>query len=106
MGKGCALLSGAYMSVAGLAGLRSPECQAVLGKIAATPDIHVVASIDHVNAPLLWDKCAAARFNWLYQELTTFMPYNVETLSLQPLLCDARFDPLWEEIVLMYAARS
>jgi len=26
--------------------------------------VRVVASIDHVNAPLLWDKKLLARFNW------------------------------------------
>jgi hypothetical protein len=30
----------------------------------STGVVHLVASIDHVNAPLLWDKKAATRLNW------------------------------------------
>ena len=45
-----------------------------------------MASVDHVNAPLLWDKGTAAAFSWLYQELTTYIPYCVETARIQPLL--------------------
>ena len=41
--------------------LRSPEAQALLGELAAMPRVHLVASVDHVNAPLLWSKREAAR---------------------------------------------
>jgi len=42
------------------AGLRSAESQALLSELAACACIGLVASIDHVNAPLLWDKQARA----------------------------------------------
>ena len=44
--------------------LRSPEAQATLADLASTGVVRVVASLDHVNAPLLWDKKLLARFNW------------------------------------------
>ena len=34
--------------------------------------------MDHVNTPLLWDKQMAARFNWLYFDVTSYAPYTVE----------------------------
>ena len=36
--------------------LRSPEAQAILGELASMPRVHLIASVDHVNAPLLWSK--------------------------------------------------
>lgn len=66
--------------------LRSSEGQALLGELAAMPRVHLVASVDHVNAPLLWSKREAARFNWVWQEATTFAPYSVETAHLPQLL--------------------
>ena len=72
------------------AGLRGGEAQTVLSELAATTGLHVIASVDHVNAPLLWDKRTAARFNWLYQDLSTFAPYNLETVHMQPLLYSSR----------------
>ena len=66
--------------------LRTPEAQALLGELASTPRVHLMASIDHVNAPLLWSKREAARFNWVWQESSTFTPYALETANLPQLL--------------------
>lgn len=66
--------------------LRSPEAQAILGELASMPRVHLIASVDHVNAPLLWSKREAARFNWVWQEATTFAPYALETSFLPQLL--------------------
>ena len=63
--------------------LRSPEAQAILGELASMPRVHLIASVDHVNAPLLWSKREAARFNWVWQEATTFAPYALETSFLR-----------------------
>jgi hypothetical protein len=43
-------------------GLRSPEDQLWLGRLAQCPNVHLAASVDHVNAALLWDARACARF--------------------------------------------
>ena len=72
-----------------LAALRSAEVHSLLGELAAIPGIHVIASVDHVNAPLLWDKRTATNFNWVYHDLTTFVPYPRETAGSHTLLCSA-----------------
>lgn len=43
-------------------GLRTEEGQALLSQLAACPGVHLVASIDHVNAPLMWSRAVEARF--------------------------------------------
>ena len=45
--------------------LRNEESQAALAELAASPVIHFAASIDHVNAPLMWDVGLAEKFNWV-----------------------------------------
>jgi hypothetical protein len=47
-------------SWAARAGLRAAGAQALLSELAACACIGLVASADHVNAPLLWDKQARA----------------------------------------------
>jgi origin recognition complex subunit 2 len=48
--------------------------------------VHLIASVDHVNAPLLWSKREAAKFNWIYQKAVTFAPYAMETANDPQLL--------------------
>lgn len=38
-----------------LSGLRDPTSQRQLALLAAVPNVHLAASVDHVNAALLWD---------------------------------------------------
>ncbi|KAI7748478.1 hypothetical protein M8C21_009301 [Ambrosia artemisiifolia] len=60
-------------------GLRDSESQHLLARIAACSHVRVVASIDHVNAPLLWDKkMVHVQFNWCWHHVPTFAPYKVE----------------------------
>lgn len=60
-------------------GLRDSETQRYLARLAACARIRVVASIDHVNAPLFWDKnMAHTQFNWCWYHVPTFAPYKVE----------------------------
>ncbi|KAG0327953.1 Origin recognition complex subunit 2 [Podila humilis] len=60
-------------------GLRSEKAQATLSQLASCPKIHLVASIDHINANILWDTVKTARFRWCWHELTTFRSYLAET---------------------------
>ncbi|GLI69559.1 hypothetical protein VaNZ11_014195, partial [Volvox africanus] len=60
----------------------------LLSELAACPQVHVIASIDHAMAPLLWDSGDAARFRWQYFNATTFLPYSVEISKSQSLLVD------------------
>ncbi|KAG0324798.1 Origin recognition complex subunit 2 [Podila horticola] len=60
-------------------GLRSEKAQTALSLLASCPQVHMVASIDHINANILWDTVKAARFQWCWHELTTFKSYLAET---------------------------
>jgi len=59
--------------------LRSEKVQSALSVLASCPSIHLIASVDHINANILWDAVKAARFRWVWHELTTFSPYTAET---------------------------
>ncbi|KAG0371179.1 origin recognition complex subunit 2-domain-containing protein [Gamsiella multidivaricata] len=59
--------------------LRSEKTQSALSLLASCPHIHLVASMDHINTNILWDTVKAARFRWVWHELTTFRPYLAET---------------------------
>ena len=59
--------------------LRNERAQASLSLLAASQHIHVIASVDHINAALLWDQTKLGRFNWLWHDVTTFEPYREET---------------------------
>lgn len=62
-------------------GLRDSDTQQYLARLAACSHIRIVASIDHVNAPLLWDKkMVHTQFNWYWHHVPTFAPYKVEGL--------------------------
>eukprot|EP00039_Didymoeca_costata_P017343 m.320947 g.320947 ORF g.320947 m.320947 type:complete len:654 (+) comp16524_c0_seq7:1541-3502(+) len=58
--------------------LRNEVAQDTLAKLVAMERIHLLASIDHINAPLLWDHGKLALFNWYWVPMTTFESYNVE----------------------------
>lgn len=59
--------------------LRGDKTQQILGQLAAIPNLHLIASIDHINAPLSWDQFKMSQFNWLWYETTTYQPYIEET---------------------------
>ncbi|KAM6948849.1 origin recognition complex subunit 2 [Aplochiton taeniatus] len=59
--------------------LRGEKTQSALGQLASLPNLHLVASIDHINAPLVWDQCKQSQFNWLWWECVTFHRYSEET---------------------------
>ena len=67
-------------------GLRGADEQALLAELAGCPGIHFVATVDHINAPLLWDVKTRAALNWLCHDATTFAPYFAETLDMPPVL--------------------
>ena len=59
--------------------LRGDKVQTALSILAQSLHIHVIASIDHINAPLIWDQKKLSRFNWLWHDVTTYEPYQEET---------------------------
>ena len=76
--------------------LRSSKVQTALSDLASHPLVHLVCSIDHINAPLVWDQHCLAQvlncdylveamplmyplqLNLLWFDCTTFLPYTEE----------------------------
>ena len=58
--------------------LRGESAQASLGILAQSPFIHMVASVDHLNASLLWDQKTLSNFNWSWHDTTTYSHYVEE----------------------------
>lgn len=66
--------------------LRNEGTQSIFAKLAGHPQIHLICSIDHINAPLLWDQHKLSSFNFIWQDATTFYPYSDETLNENSLM--------------------
>lgn len=61
--------------------LRSDKDQVVLTRLAAaSPHIHIIASVDHLYAPMLWDVGkTASSFKWVFHQMHTYEKYTIET---------------------------
>jgi origin recognition complex subunit 2 len=57
---------------------RRPTTQTILARLSSHPQIHLVASADHPNFPLLWDNSLRSTYNFLFHDCTTFQPYTAE----------------------------
>ncbi|XP_023171405.2 origin recognition complex subunit 2 [Drosophila hydei] len=77
-----------YLIVHNLDGamLRNVKSQAILSRLARVPNIHLLASIDHINTPLLWDQNKLSNFNFSWWDCTTMLPYTDETAFENSLL--------------------
>ncbi len=63
--------------------LRATKSKACLALLASNPRIHIVASVDHINSPLIWSSSEASSrgdggFTWLWHDMTTLAPYDFE----------------------------
>jgi origin recognition complex subunit 2 len=58
--------------------LRGESAQSSLSILAQSPYVHMLASIDHINAPLLWDQKTLSNFNWSWHDTTTYNRYIEE----------------------------
>ncbi|KAK6939579.1 Origin recognition complex, subunit 2 [Dillenia turbinata] len=68
-------------------GLRDSETQQYLARLASCSNIRIIASIDHINAPLLWDKkMVHTQFKWCWYHVPTFAPYKVEGIFFPVIL--------------------
>lgn len=66
---------------------RGQEMQNALAMLSTLEGVSIVASIDHVNAPLLWDGAAYSKFRWAWIKADTFKAYTAETVYCsKPLL--------------------
>ena len=61
------------------AALRVEKAQMALSLLSSCPHVHILASIDHINAPLIWDQAMLGRFNWAWHDVTLYRPYQIET---------------------------
>lgn len=70
-----------YMLIHNIDGimLRSAKAQEILSSLASIPNVCVLASVDHINSPLLWDHVKRSKFNFCWWDTTTFLPYCEET---------------------------
>ncbi|XP_004701587.1 origin recognition complex subunit 2 [Echinops telfairi] len=59
--------------------LRGDKSQQIIGQLSSLCNIYLIASIDHLNAPLMWDHAKQSLYNWLWYETTTYSPYTEET---------------------------
>ncbi|XP_054282561.1 origin recognition complex subunit 2 [Macrosteles quadrilineatus] len=59
--------------------LRCDKTQQLLAHLASLPRVHLIASIDHINCPLLWDQAKLSAFNFVWEDTTSFLPYQEET---------------------------
>ncbi|EDW16888.1 origin recognition complex subunit 2 [Drosophila mojavensis] len=66
--------------------LRNVKAQDILSRLARVPNIHLLASIDHINTPLLWDQNKLSNFNFSWWDCTTMLPYTDETAFENSLL--------------------
>ncbi|XP_062567946.1 origin recognition complex subunit 2-like [Saccostrea cucullata] len=59
--------------------LRPEKVQNILSLLSQIRGFHIIASIDHINAPLIWDQTKCSRYCWLWYDVTTYLPYTDET---------------------------
>ncbi|XP_077295270.1 origin recognition complex subunit 2 [Arctopsyche grandis] len=59
--------------------LRNQKAQHVVSKLAKIKNVHLIASIDHINAPLFWDHAKLSDYNFSWWDTTTLLPYRQET---------------------------
>jgi origin recognition complex subunit 2 len=65
--------------------LRAPgKARALLDALTSLDGVQLIASIDHINAPLLWTSTEMLKWRWLWHDLTTLEPYNVELAGSDP----------------------
>lgn len=66
--------------------LRNDKAQNVLSQLASIRNLHMIASIDHINTPLIWNNTKLSQYNFVWFDVTTFLPYIEEILFENSLL--------------------
>jgi origin recognition complex subunit 2 len=64
--------------------LRAPKTRALLAALASLNGVQIAASVDHINAPLLWRSTELLAGRWLWHDLTTLAAYDAELAGADP----------------------
>ncbi|KAL9601740.1 MAG: hypothetical protein Q9219_002351 [cf. Caloplaca sp. 3 TL-2023] len=56
--------------------LRRSPVPSLLAQLASSPHIHLLATCDSPNFPLLWDTNLREQYNWLFHDATTYVSYG------------------------------
>ena len=56
--------------------LRRSQTQTLLAQLSNHPSIHLLATCDTPNFPLLWDTNLRSTFNWVFHDTTTFVSFD------------------------------
>lgn len=65
--------------------LRDERTHDYLSKLCSIPQFRTIASIDHINAPLLWDSVRLSNFKFVWHNVTNFEDYLTEMSFKDPL---------------------
>ena len=61
--------------------LRSDESQSCLSLLAACSSISIIATVDNLNASILWNPIMLSNFRWINSHVPTYRNYVVDTLK-------------------------
>ncbi|CCD22897.1 origin recognition complex subunit 2 NDAI_0A07430 [Naumovozyma dairenensis CBS 421] len=59
--------------------LRKAAFQTMLSSLAMIRQIAIVASVDHIYAPLLWDNTRAQNYNFIFHDVTDYRANEIES---------------------------
>ena len=64
--------------------LRAPKVRGLLSALATLSGVQLAASVDHINAPMLWTSTELLAQRWLWHDLTTLSAYDAELAGADP----------------------
>ena len=56
--------------------LRRSAAQSLLASLSSHPSVYLLVTCDTPSFPLLWDITLRTRFNWVFHDTTTFVPFD------------------------------
>lgn len=65
---------------------RDEKIQDYISRISSIKQFHLIASIDHINSPLLWDSLRLSNFNFVWHNVPTYEDYTTEISFKDPLM--------------------
>lgn len=68
-----------FLLINNIEAIKSAKAHNMLAALASHQRIHLIATIDHINAPLIWDHSKLSKLNFTWWDVTTFSTYQHET---------------------------